>query len=403
MASKADGTIYINTAIETDGFTAGGKEVEAAARRMAKSVSGIGASAKIALQKQTDAFVKQNQLFSQQEQKVEELKQKQEEIASQKNETAEYKNLSSEMEKLDSEMDAVIQKQKDLISTGFSEDEAYRTVEDDLERIGSAIDRIIEKQKQMRESGTAYQTPDTSAIDQKVFAAELKLEQMHTALGTSYESLTQKAQKYEEQAMEAAAKAQAAERKNEERLANMNRKLEETRAKEVQAIVEAERLKEIGKNAEISDQHIVDLNKELTQLKARQEELSRAGLSFGYEEFDQISVRVAEIMQALKEYEDALNNTKKQSFDFSSAQDKLKKAMSGLTSSVKKITLSLIGLSGSTKKANGSLGSSLKTIIKYSLGIRGLCALFDKIRNAATDGFSNLAQYSGATNASISS
>ena len=81
--AQADGTIYINTAIETDGMRAGGKEVEAAARRMAKSVSGVGAAAKLALQKQADSFVRQNQLYAQQEQKVEALKAKFEEIKGQ--------------------------------------------------------------------------------------------------------------------------------------------------------------------------------------------------------------------------------------------------------------------------------------------------------------------------------
>lgn len=194
--AQVDGTIYINTAIETDGFTAGGKEVEAATRRMAKSVSGIGASAKIALQKQTDAFIKQNQAYAQQAQKFKELKQKQAELANQKIETEEYKTLSVEAEKLNAEMDSIIEKQKDLISLGFSEDEAYKAVASDIDRIGAALEKNIEKKRQMEESGTAYVTPDTLAIDQKVLIDEQKLEQMHTALGTSYEALKAKTQSY---------------------------------------------------------------------------------------------------------------------------------------------------------------------------------------------------------------
>ena len=72
--AQADGTIYIDTAINADGMKPGGKAVEAAARRMAKEVSGIGASAKVALREQAESFVRQNQLYAQQEQKVEALK-----------------------------------------------------------------------------------------------------------------------------------------------------------------------------------------------------------------------------------------------------------------------------------------------------------------------------------------
>ena len=80
LAEKADGTIYINTKISSDGLKAGGKEIEAAVKRMAKSVSGIGDSAKIALQKQVDAFVRQNQMYAQQEAKVNSLKNKLKEL-----------------------------------------------------------------------------------------------------------------------------------------------------------------------------------------------------------------------------------------------------------------------------------------------------------------------------------
>ena len=100
MAERADGAIYINTSIETDGFAAGGKEIEAACRRMAKQVNGIGESAKITLQKQTDAFVKQNQTIARQEEKVSELKSKYEELSNQKIETKEFEELTKEIDSL---------------------------------------------------------------------------------------------------------------------------------------------------------------------------------------------------------------------------------------------------------------------------------------------------------------
>ena len=58
------------------------------------------------------------------------------------------------------------------------------------------------------------------------------------------------------------------------------------------------------------------------------------------------------------------------------------------------------------KKMNdfgGALKNSVKSLLKYGLGIRSLCMLFRKLRTALTDGIKNLVQYSSATNKSMSS
>lgn len=57
---------------------------------------------------------------------------------------------------------------------------------------------------------------------------------------------------------------------------------------------------------------------------------------------------------------------------------------------------------GANKSVSGSLGGGLKNVLKYTLGIRSLFTLVNKIRSAAVEGFQNLAQYSGETNNSIS-
>lgn len=57
---------------------------------------------------------------------------------------------------------------------------------------------------------------------------------------------------------------------------------------------------------------------------------------------------------------------------------------------------------GAVKNNGNSFGSSLKNVLKYTLGIRSLFVLVNKLRSALVDGFKNLAQYSGQTNSSIS-
>lgn len=79
------------------------------------------------------------------------------------------------------------------------------------------------------------------------------------------------------------------------------------------------------------------------------------------------------------------------------------KGVSLLTSQVKKAALSFLGLGKSSKSANAGFGSSLKNILKYTLGIRSLFVLVNKLRAALVSGFGNLAQYSSSTNKAISS
>ena len=67
-----------------------------------------------------------------------------------------------------------------------------------------------------------------------------------------------------------------------------------------------ERFRQMAEEAGIADQHIIELNKELSELKSRQAELETAGIGLGYAEYDQNAARIAEITKELKEYQKAL-------------------------------------------------------------------------------------------------
>ena len=75
----------------------------------------------------------------------------------------------------------------------------------------------------------------------------------------------------------------------------------------------------------------------------------------------------------------------------------------GLVSLAGKASNAFLSLFKSSNQTNKSFGSGIMTMLKYSLGIRSLYALFNKLRSALTEGFKNLAQYSAPVNDSISS
>ena len=82
----------------------------------------------------------------------------------------------------------------------------------------------------------------------------------------------------------------------------------------------------------------------------------------------------------------------------SAAGNGLKKLVS-LAGRAGKAFLNLFKTAG---KTNGAFGGGIKNMLRYALGLRGLYALFGKLRSAMTEGFKNLVQFSSGTNKSLS-
>lgn len=83
----------------------------------------------------------------------------------------------------------------------------------------------------------------------------------------------------------------------------------------------------------------------------------------------------------------------------------IKKAGGAFSALLKKFSsgIPLIGrFHNSVNKSNHSFGAGLVNTLKYSIGIRILFVLFNRLRGAMSAGFTNLAQYSESTNNSLS-
>lgn len=365
---QADGTILIDTSISDDGLVAGTKEVEAAARRMAESVSGIADKAKVALQKQADAFAKLNSQYDEQARKVEDLKKKVDALREDKIPTQEYTDLNKEIDTTNKKLDAAIERQIKFVEIGGKQgSQTFKSMEYDIDNLRKKLEDAEEKKKQLESSGGAYTTGADTESGQKIVAqyvaAQNVLESTNNRLNTSYKALKVSAEGYNE-AVKKAAEAEA----------------EKARAAEEAAQAEAAeqaRLQGIADAAEISSGYVVELQNELQNLQIRQNDLKSAGLGFGYEEFDQNTARIAEINQVLSEYEKKLTKADE-------AQKKVQKSSKSMGGSI------------------GKSGISFKKMLSYAFGIRSLFALFNRIRSAVTDGMKNLVQYSGSTNSTVS-
>ena len=377
-----DGSIVINTKIRTDGIKAGTAEIEAGVHRAADRVNTLGSNVKKALNNQMDSFAKLNNEYSAQEQKVESLRQKVAAYANQRIPTTEYKKLQDEIETTTEKMNEVIKAQEWFVSNGGDiNSNIYRDQQRSVDEWASSIENAKSKLADLEKRGEAFKEIKNAEVPQaeveKLAAAKKKLSDMQKQLHTSYQSIADTYNSYLNKLFEN-------ERKNERKIAEINGRLEETRAKEVEAALEANRLKAIGDNAKVGSKRIVDLNIELEKLQARQNELKSAGIGSGYKEFDSNTRRIAKINETLKKYQDGLKKTTKEEGRFGVAGGKI---------------------AGNMKKTEKSVDNarfSMSRMIKIGLLMNVVMRAFSGVMSGIKAGFDNLAQYSNGTNSCLS-
>lgn len=207
MARHADGTIVINTAIETDGFKKGSKDMEAAFRKAAHNLEGVSEKIQISIEKSVQAFEKQNAAYREQEARVESLKAKIEEAQSEKVESQAFTDINKQIDDYQKKLDAAIEKEIRFMETGGStRSTAYERMEYDIEMLREKIAEAKAEKDRLLQSGEAYTGADISGLTSQLTEAQDKLGQMGGKLEASYASLRQKMDEYSAKAEESAKK-----------------------------------------------------------------------------------------------------------------------------------------------------------------------------------------------------
>lgn len=336
---QADGTILIDTTISEDGFKAGSKDIELAAKRMAKTVSDIGDKSKIALQKQLDSFSKVNAQYAAQEKRVEALKKKIEEFNSQKIPTEEYAEIQNQIAETEKKLAALNERQEKFVNTGGkTNSKAYAGMQYEIEQLKKTLEYAKAEKEDLEKSGGAFTSGADTPAAQKA-AAQLETEQQKLAdvnnrVNTSFMALKQKIQEY-------------------------------------------------GGSLAAAKGETSDYGGTLDRVK---------------QGFHSLGLGVKMLSGGiLKTAAKGIKNIASLAAKASVSLGKLvgKPILNGLV----KMTTGMFGIHKSANKTT----LSLKNLVKYGLGIRTLYALFGKMRSAVVEGFKNLAQYSGSTNKDISS
>jgi hypothetical protein len=184
-----------------------------------------------------------------------------------------------------------------------------------------------------------------------------------------------------------------------------------------------------------------ELYEAIKKTKEELKSLEKSGKFWGDDEYDEAAIKLRELNQQVEEYkrktlspeiEETTTSINRMGESLGRLSQKLmasgiadlKRTINGIAKSVDRLMKKLLRLSGaaiisgvkklssgifsihkSANKSTMTIGKMLKTILKYSVGIRSLYVLFNRLRSAIVSGFENLAQYdpSGKVNQSISS
>lgn len=188
---QADGTVIIDTEIDTSGMKPGTKEVEAAVRRMANGIDDLGKKSEIAVQKQAAAFAKLNTQYAAQEQKVKKLREELEAYAETKIPTQEYLEIQAQIEKTEQKLSALTERQEKFLDTGGkSNSSAYKKMQYDIDQLTNTLKYAQGELKDLEDSGSAFtlgkDTDKFAKMSDKYATEAEKLKQMNESLGASY-------------------------------------------------------------------------------------------------------------------------------------------------------------------------------------------------------------------------
>ena len=372
MAEQADGCIRIETALDTSGFIAGKRELEASAQNMAQNVSQIGSIAENTGKIISQSFAASGQQIDQQTEKVENLNGELDKLGNQKQE---IKITRWNDDSKNSDYGGPIEKDTlvDARSLGYSKEIAdavdgnLASTQDHVNELRQAIEETKASMKSMEKDGKWWGDEDYDK-------AAVKLDQLQKA-----------AKDYKSELYSPTPNA------NPFGMDTLAGKIRE-------AELELNRLSEAGKG--LGDEQYDKAYQKLARLTSEAREYKRALVTDGSNTgAKSLSETMSGFGQRLQKSAKSIGSVTKGLKKIKSYADSAAKSVKNLGSAI----LKMAGFGGKMDKASNSMAKALKMLMRYGLGIRSTYVLINKFRSAIVAGFSNLAQYSESTNASISS
>lgn len=206
--AQTDGSIIIDTEINSDGMSAGGREIESSLRKMANELNGVSAKTKASIEKQIDSFSKLSREYARQSEKVEELKRKVAEYGNQKIPTEEYREIQAQIDQATAKMNRLTEAQERFLTNGGKKSSnTYKKQQYDINELANTIKYAEGELKDLEASGTAFRTgtgtKEAKSDMEKLAAAEDKLANINDRLNTSYKSIKGTVDEYKSKTLKA--------------------------------------------------------------------------------------------------------------------------------------------------------------------------------------------------------
>lgn len=206
--ARADGSIIIDTEINSDGMSAGSREIESSLRKMANELNGVSAKTKASIKKQIDSFSKLSREYARQSEKVEELKRKVAEYGNQKIPTEEYREIQAQIDQATAKMNQLTEAQERFLANGGKKSSnTYKRQQYDIDELANTIKYAEGELKDLEASGTAFRTgtgtKEAKADMKKLAVAEDKLANINDRLNTSYKSIKGTVDEYKSKTLKA--------------------------------------------------------------------------------------------------------------------------------------------------------------------------------------------------------
>lgn len=160
MAEYSDGSIVVDTEIDTEGFLKDSKKLNQALSSLSMQFTRIGQQMKTAIAKNNTAALETlNQKFAESQTQAETLRNKLEAFSRVKILSADYAKTLAELEKVDAKFQQLLDRQEKMDRLGVSHKSAqWKSLQDDIETTAKRYEELNEEKRKYEAEGTAYKT-----------------------------------------------------------------------------------------------------------------------------------------------------------------------------------------------------------------------------------------------------
>lgn len=180
MAGQADGSIVVDTELQTEGFDRGSKELQRAVRSLQSKVDGLAPTMKKAMRGSASALDSFDGKVGPLSETISSLEERLEQLGRVRIPTDDYKWLQDEIAKAEKELDKLLNKEAAYEDLDVSKSsQKWKTLQYNIEQTERKLEEYRAEAAQMEEDGTSHTSgADSAEYDQLSEALEAAKEQL---------------------------------------------------------------------------------------------------------------------------------------------------------------------------------------------------------------------------------